>query len=352
MNGAHLMSRSPNARLARYRPQPLRPADFFFENGQIFLNPRDLWRNVSIPVPVGDRAENPSRPKTRRDDARQSDAPPRASLTRSRFLRRIHCRRHFCPCRSDRLRALQLRPRRRRPPRPIGGGSFGFATPWAPGGFNASFNTNYDIANGSLSSGPLLTSGNRATSGITTAIAGLTRSFATPIGTPGTTRYYSFLLRPEGTLNQGAFNGFLGLNLEAPDPAEPELFVGKPGDGRHQPDRDRRPRRRRAGIDGRPRRHQSGRLPPGGQGPVHRRQRHLHALRQPHPRRRRTPHRRRQERLQHPPHLRLHDLLERGLLHRRTPPRRNLRRRHPRPRTRVPRPAAADPADLTTPARR
>jgi len=58
-----------------------------------------------------------------------------------------------------------------------------------------------------------------------TAIAGLTRDLATPIGAAGAPRYYSFLLRPEG--QGGAFNGFFGLNLELP--TEPELFVGKPG---------------------------------------------------------------------------------------------------------------------------
>jgi hypothetical protein len=112
-----------------------------------------------------------------------------------------------------------------------GGGSFGFASPWSPGGFNASINNNYDVGGPSLSFGSLLTNGGRVSSAPQTAIAGITRSFSTPIGTPGTVRYYSFLLRPEQQLNQGAFNGFLGLTLEAPDPVEPELFVGKPGGG-------------------------------------------------------------------------------------------------------------------------
>ena len=59
------------------------------------------------------------------------------------------------------------------------------------------------------------------------AIAGLTRDFSTPLGTPGTTRYASFLLRPEGTLQGGAFNGFFGVVFE--QPLEPELYIGKPG---------------------------------------------------------------------------------------------------------------------------
>jgi hypothetical protein len=110
-----------------------------------------------------------------------------------------------------------------------GGGSFGFGGAWVPGGFNASLSNNYDIAAGSLSFGQLLTSGNRASSGPTTAISGLTRNLAVPIGAAGTTRYYSLLLRPEGSLNEGVFNGFFGLNLELP--GEPELYVGKPGGG-------------------------------------------------------------------------------------------------------------------------
>jgi hypothetical protein len=108
-------------------------------------------------------------------------------------------------------------------------GGFGFSTPWRPGGFNASINTNYDLQTGSLSFGGLVTGGNRVSTTAVTAIAGLTRDFLTPLGVPGTTRYASFLLRPEGQLQAGAFNGFFGVVLE--QPVEPELFVGKPGGG-------------------------------------------------------------------------------------------------------------------------
>jgi hypothetical protein len=108
-------------------------------------------------------------------------------------------------------------------------GGFGFSTPWRPGGFNASINTNYDVQNGSLSFGGLMTGGGRVSTNAVTAIAGLTRDLVTPLGAPGTTRYASFLLRPEGQLNAGVFNGFFGVVLE--QPVEPELFVGKPGGG-------------------------------------------------------------------------------------------------------------------------
>ena len=106
-------------------------------------------------------------------------------------------------------------------------GGFGFATPWQPGGFNASINNNYDIASGSLSFGPLLTSGNSAATTAQNAISGLTRTLASSLGTPGTTAYLSFLLQPQGTLNGGAFNGFFGVVFETA--GEPEVFMGKPG---------------------------------------------------------------------------------------------------------------------------
>lgn len=108
-------------------------------------------------------------------------------------------------------------------------GGSGFSGPWAPGGFNASVSDNYDVAGGSLTFGPLVTGGNRVSSAPTNAIAGVTRSLAAPLGADGTTSYFSVLLRPEGTLGAGVFNGFFGLTLETA--AEPELYIGKPGDG-------------------------------------------------------------------------------------------------------------------------
>jgi hypothetical protein len=66
-------------------------------------------------------------------------------------------------------------------------------------------------------------------SAFTNAIAGLTRNLASPLGAAGQTKYVSVLLRPEGILNQGNSNGFLGLVLESP--TEPEVFFGKPGGG-------------------------------------------------------------------------------------------------------------------------
>jgi hypothetical protein len=110
-----------------------------------------------------------------------------------------------------------------------GGGSFGFAGPWQGGGFNASIFDHADIAAGSLAFGNLLTSGNRVTSAPQQAIAGVTRPLAVPLGAPGTTQYFSFVVRPEGQLNAGAFNGFFTVLFETA--AEPELAIGKPGAG-------------------------------------------------------------------------------------------------------------------------
>ena len=110
-----------------------------------------------------------------------------------------------------------------------GAGSFGFAAPWQAGGFNASISDNYDVAADSLAFGNLLTEGNRAYTTSTNAIAGLTRNFTSPIGAAGTTRYYSFLLRPEGTVGAGAFEGFFGVTLETA--VDPEVYTGKPGAG-------------------------------------------------------------------------------------------------------------------------
>jgi len=108
-------------------------------------------------------------------------------------------------------------------------GGSGFVGPWSAGGFNASIHDNYTIASGSLTFPPLPTGGNRSSSGAVNAIAGLTRAFATPLGADHTTAYLSVLLRPEGTLGDGAFNGFFGLYLNGTNATGDDLFIGKPG---------------------------------------------------------------------------------------------------------------------------
>lgn len=111
-------------------------------------------------------------------------------------------------------------------------GGSGFAGPWSAGGFNASIHDHCTIAAGSLEFGELLTSGNRIAAGPIEALGGVTRTLDTPLGQDGTTAYLSFLLRPEGVLGAGIFDGFFGLVLE--EPGTTELFAGKAGNPAHQ----------------------------------------------------------------------------------------------------------------------
>ena len=70
-----------------------------------------------------------------------------------------------------------------------GGGSFGFASPWAAGGFNASFHDNYELAADSLTFQQLLTSGGRVPQRLTSVRRQALRPGAgTPPETPGGTR--------------------------------------------------------------------------------------------------------------------------------------------------------------------
>lgn len=108
-------------------------------------------------------------------------------------------------------------------------GGSGFTSPWALGGFNASLSTNYKVGYGSLSYPGIVSTGNSATTTSNNSITGLTRRFNQSLGAPGTTRYMSFLMRPEGIVGQGQFNGFFGLVLE--QPGDPEIMVSKPGGG-------------------------------------------------------------------------------------------------------------------------
>jgi hypothetical protein len=102
----------------------------------------------------------------------------------------------------------------------------GLSGAWALGGFNA-FAAGYTSAEDSLSFAGLVTSGGRVEAEAFNAINGARRNLAQPMGADNTTRYMSVLLRPQGTLHGGVFNGFFGITL-AGGPAN-ELFVGKPG---------------------------------------------------------------------------------------------------------------------------
>ena len=111
-------------------------------------------------------------------------------------------------------------------------GGSGWGGAWSPGGFNASINNNFDIAGGSLTFPGLETSGQRVSSGAQNAISGVSRTLAAPIAAnQTTTRYLSALMRLDGTLNAGAFNGFFGLYLDGGGINQDDLFIGKPGGG-------------------------------------------------------------------------------------------------------------------------
>ncbi|MGA9522755.1 MAG: hypothetical protein WBV82_14905 [Myxococcaceae bacterium] len=104
----------------------------------------------------------------------------------------------------------------------------GFAGPWKLGGFNA-LSAGYVLEHESLFHPGVRACRGGSISGFAfTAINGTVRDLARPLGATPTTFYVSFLLRPDGVLNEGAFNGFFGLTLNG---SAGELFVGKSGGG-------------------------------------------------------------------------------------------------------------------------
>jgi hypothetical protein len=116
-----------------------------------------------------------------------------------------------------------------------GAGSMGFASAWRE--YDPWDNPAvYAIASGSLADPAcgLLNCGNHVTS------SGchweknvyIARTLGAAIGYPGTTTYVSFLLRPEGTLGEGIYGGYFGLELFGSGTV---LFVGKPGTGATNP---------------------------------------------------------------------------------------------------------------------
>ena len=107
-------------------------------------------------------------------------------------------------------------------------GGAGFTGAWAQGGFNA-FASGYSFTGASLCYPRVQTSGGSVSGDAFPSINGILRRLQQPLGADNTTAYISFLLRPEGTLNSGIFNGFFGLTLNGS--LGNDLFVGKPGGG-------------------------------------------------------------------------------------------------------------------------
>jgi hypothetical protein len=105
-------------------------------------------------------------------------------------------------------------------------GGTGFAGPWRQGGFNA-FASGYVPQDRSLCYPRLLIESGSVSGGAFPAINGAIRNLAAPLGAG--TVYVSFLIQPQGTLNDGIFSGFFGLTLNGS--AGNDLFIGKPGGG-------------------------------------------------------------------------------------------------------------------------
>ena len=119
----------------------------------------------------------------------------------------------------------------------------GFSGPWAQGGFEVTA-SGYAAGDGSLfylngngnagakeNSGDagLLVGGGSISDATSSVINGAKRPLAQSLGADNTTVYFSFLIRPQGTLNSGVLNGFFGLTLNGS--LGNDLFIGKPGGG-------------------------------------------------------------------------------------------------------------------------
>lgn len=111
-------------------------------------------------------------------------------------------------------------------------GGLGWAGPWMSGGFNADpmngerFRLSTDAPNPGLLP---QTGGAARVAALPLGLGGILRKFAEPVGTEGTVLFASVVLRPEGTVGDGAFQGFFGMTLNGT--TGDDLFVGKPGGG-------------------------------------------------------------------------------------------------------------------------
>jgi len=107
-------------------------------------------------------------------------------------------------------------------------GGTGFAQAWGSGGFNSNPNAPHVVGDASLAFENLAASGKSCKVGVQNRIVGLERALAHPeeFAKPGSTRYVSVVVRPEGKLGDGPLSGFFGLCLRSRDG---ELFFGKPG---------------------------------------------------------------------------------------------------------------------------
>jgi hypothetical protein len=104
----------------------------------------------------------------------------------------------------------------------------GFSGPWVQGGSSV-LASGYVPAAESLCFARLETDGGSISGGAFSSFNGAVRDLASPLGTDNTTVYVSFLVTPQGTLNEGLASGFFGLTLNGS--FGDDLFIGKPGAG-------------------------------------------------------------------------------------------------------------------------
>lgn len=109
-------------------------------------------------------------------------------------------------------------------------GGTGFSAAWSVGGFNVS-EGKYEVAEGSLSYPNLRTSGNRLRSKAQNSMIGLVRPLDASLFQQNSPSFISFLIRPEGQLNEGNQNGYFGIGITNENMFGDEIFFGKPGGG-------------------------------------------------------------------------------------------------------------------------
>ena len=100
----------------------------------------------------------------------------------------------------------------------------GFSDPWTQGGYNVT-TSRYVLFNAPLQKN----SGSSVCGTASSEMNGIIRTLQQPLGDDNTTVYLSLLLQPQGTLNDGLFNGFFGITLNGS--LNDDLFIGKPGGG-------------------------------------------------------------------------------------------------------------------------
>lgn len=102
-----------------------------------------------------------------------------------------------------------------------GGGSFGFSGAW-------NGNVAFDIVETDLNDPTGLLEppqGGHVTSEASDGNKDIHRDLETPVGSPGTTAFFSFLMQPQGALGAGADGGYIGILLSGGPITSNDLFI-------------------------------------------------------------------------------------------------------------------------------